>query len=61
MEIEVHSSDECQKYWRDRFADQIQECIDAPWSVEHDGGLEAQWFREGMKYVMMIIRFDYDE
>lgn len=59
--MDIHSDDECQKYWRDRFSQQIQECIDSPWGEEYNDSAEANWFRQGMRYAMMIIRWDYDE
>lgn len=59
--VEIHSSDDCQEYWRDRFSQQLQECIDAPWSDEYNNSEQAKWFREGIKYAMMVIRWDYDE
>ena len=58
--MDIHASDECEKYWRDRFSEQIQECIDTPWENGQDNAAEANWFRQGLTYAMMIIRWDYD-
>jgi hypothetical protein len=57
--MDIHSDNECQKYWRDRFSEQIEECIDAPFMEEYSQ--QAEWFRQGLNYAMMIIRWDYDE
>jgi hypothetical protein len=57
--VEMHSNDECQKYWRDRFSEQIEECIETPFAEDYSS--EAEWFKQGLKYAMMIIRWDYDE
>ena len=58
--MEIHSNEECEKYWRDRFSQQIEECIDTPWENGNDYRKEANWFRQGLTYAMMIIRWDYD-
>ncbi len=57
--VEMHTSDECQKYWRDRFSEQIEGCINPPFAEEYSQ--QGQWFAQGLKYAMMIIRWDYDE
>jgi hypothetical protein len=57
--MEMHSDNECQKYWRDRFSEQIEECIEAPYMEEYSQ--QSEWFRQGLKYAMMIIRWDHDE
>jgi hypothetical protein len=57
--MEMHSDGECQKYWRDRFSEQIEECIETPFSEGYSS--EAEWFKQGLRYAMMIIRWDYDE
>lgn len=55
----IHYEDECQKYWREVFSDQIQQAVDAKWPEETDTDIErARWFREGLKYAMMIVRWE---
>lgn len=58
--MEIHSNEECEKYWRDRFSQQIEECIATPWENGSDYNQEANWFRQGLTYAMMIIRWNYD-
>ena len=61
--MEIHTSQECQRYWRDVFADQIETVLRSYWPHETDDDLDrAMWFREGLKYSLMIIRHDmYNE
>jgi hypothetical protein len=37
----------------------LEECVDAPFMEEYSQ--QSEWFRQGLKYAMMIIRWDYDE
>lgn len=58
----MHTGDECQKFWRERFAEQLEESVDRQWGVDDDKNLErAKWFNEGIRYALMIIRWDYDD
>lgn len=59
----MHSGDECQKYWRDRFAEQLEEAIERDWGLGPDDPQfeSARWFREGVKFASIIIRWDYDD
>jgi len=60
--MELHSGDECQKHWRNRFADQLDEAQRQTWGSEADDNSErAGWFREGIRYASMIIRWDSDD
>ena len=60
--MEMHTDDECQKYWRDVFAHQLEEAHNVHWPQETDTDAErSKWFREGIRYAMMIIRWDYTE
>lgn len=62
MDSEIHTSDECQKYWRDRFADQLDEAQRRDWGADDDENMDrANWFNEGIRYAMLIIRWDYDD
>ena len=60
--MEIHTSTECQKYWRDIFADQIENVLRSYWPHENDADLDRNaWFREGLRYALMIIRHDVYE
>ena len=39
---------------------EIEECIATPWENGSDYNQEANWFRQGLTYAMMIIRWNYD-
>lgn len=62
MDGNIHIGSECQKYWRDRFAEQLDEAQKRDWGVEDDENTDrVKWFSEGIRYAMMIIRWDYDD
>ncbi len=58
----MHTGDDCQKYWRERFAEQLEESLGRDWGVlENDEEFQTvRWFREGIKYAAIIVRWDYD-
>lgn len=61
--MEMHSSEDCQKYWRDRFAEQLEESLQRDWGIlESDPDFQTvKWFREGIKYALIVVRWDYDD
>jgi len=60
--MEIHSDDECQQYWRERFASQIDQTINSYHIQEQDKDTERiRWFLEGLRYASMIVRWDSDE
>lgn len=61
--MDIHSSDECQKYWRDRFADQLDEAQKREWGLtESDEAFQTlKWFRQGINYAAIVIRWHYDD
>ena len=57
--VEMHSDDECQKYWREVFASQIEKTINSYHLEEKDNDIDRiRWFLEGLRYASMIIRWD---
>lgn len=63
MALEIHDGDQCQKYWRERFAEQLEAYAQRDWGVaEADPDFQTvKWFREGINYALMMIRWDYDD
>jgi hypothetical protein len=61
--MEMHSSEDCQKYWRDRFAEQLEESLRRDWGVlEGEPDFQTvKWFREGIKYALIVVRWNYDD
>jgi hypothetical protein len=60
--MEIHSDDECQKYWREVFASQIEKTINSYHIQEKDADVDRiRWFLEGLRYASMIVRWDEDE
>jgi hypothetical protein len=60
--MEIHSDNECQKYWRERFASQIEQTINSYHVEERDEYSDRiKWFLEGLRYASMIVRWDADE
>jgi hypothetical protein len=59
----LHTGDECQKYWRDRFADQLDDSMSRDWGISEDSPefQTVKWFREGIKYAAIIVRWDFDD
>jgi len=51
---EIHY--EIEKYWREKFSQEIQECI---MGLEDDD--TTKWFNEGLRYASMYIRHKFDE
>lgn len=47
---------EIEKYWREKFSQEIQECI---MGLEDDE--ITKWFNEGLRYAAMYIRYKFDE
>lgn len=60
--MNLHTGEECQKIWRDAFSEQLENALEAFWPEETDTDIDrAKWFREGIRYAMMIVRWDYLE
>lgn len=60
--MEIHTNKECQKYWREVFASQIEDTINSYYPQERDDDLDRiRWFLEGLRYASMIIRWDETE
>jgi hypothetical protein len=61
--VDFHVSTECEEYWRNRFADQIEEAIARDWGLSPDDPdfQTVRWFREGAKYASIIVRWAYDD
>lgn len=58
----MHMGDECQAFWRARFAEQLEGVVNTKWPEETDTETDrAKWFREGVRYAMMIVRWDSDD
>lgn len=59
----MHSDGDCQKFWRERFAEQLEESLHRDWGIlEDDPEFQTvKWFREGIKFASIIIRWDYDD
>jgi len=51
---EIHY--EIEKYWRDKFSVEIEECV---MSMDEDD--TTKWFNEGLRYAAMYIRYKFDE
>ena len=61
-DLEIHEGAKCQEVWRDLFSFQIEEALRIRWPEEEDANADrAYWFREGLTYAMMLIRFDKTE
>ncbi len=63
MGMDIHSSNECEEYWRNKFADQIEEAIARDWGISPDSPdfQTVRWFREGANYASIIVRWAYDD
>jgi hypothetical protein len=60
--MEIHSDNECQKYWREVFASQIEKTTNSYHVQEKDEDVDRiRWFLEGLRYASMIVRWDADE
>lgn len=47
---------EIEKWWRDRFADEIESCL-----MHLDNDEPTDWFNRGMQHAARIVRFSRDE
>ena len=47
---------EIEKYWRNKFADELEECI-----MTHQDDDQSKWFNEGIRYSSMYIRYRFDD
>lgn len=57
--MELHTDDQCQRHWRSVFSAQLDQAHETEWPSDTDENEErARWFREGIRYAAMIIRFD---
>lgn len=49
---------EYERYWRAFIAEQLEDAIAASHHTEtHDTAQEAKWFREGLRFAVIITRF----
>lgn len=53
--MEIHSDDDCERFWRDRISDQLEQ--ETARSFPSDSDAE-KWFKEGIRYAIMMIRWD---
>lgn len=49
-------SKDIEKFWRDKFADELDDCI-VP-SLDDD---QSRWFNEGIKYASMYLRYNFGD
>lgn len=47
---------EIEKYWRDKFADEIEECL-----IGLEDDEVTLWFNRGMKHAARIVRYSKDD
>ena len=47
---------EIEKYWRDKFADEIMECL-----IGLDDDESTMWFNRGMEHAARIVRYARDD
>jgi hypothetical protein len=47
---------EIEKYWREKFASEIEDCI---MSRQEDD--QSKWFNQGLKFASMYIRYKFDD
>ena len=47
---------EIEKYWREKFADELEDCI-----MTRQDDDQSRWFNEGIRYSSMYIRYRFDE
>jgi hypothetical protein len=52
--MEIHSDDECESMWRERIAQELEG--EAYRSFSDDES--AKWFSEGIRYAIMMIRWN---
>ena len=57
--MEIHSDEECENNWREIFSKQIEDVLNSHWPVENDDDFHrVKWFQEGLRYAMMVVRWD---
>jgi hypothetical protein len=45
-----------EKYWREKFSDEIEECI-----MIRQNDDQTRWFNEGLRFAAMYIRYRFDD